>query len=75
MNGYCWIIGSCVACGRTIQFNPNRVPSIRVGGVGEKEPLCRSCFNQWNTIHRTSKGLEPIALDPQAYEPESEASL
>ena len=73
MSGYCFVIGSCVACGVPLNFNPNRVPSIRVNG--EREPLCRGCFAQWNTIHRTSKGLEPIALDPQAYSPEPEEAV
>lgn len=47
--------------------NPARVPSIRVNG--SKEAICRSCFDRWNTIHRTSKGLPPVELDANAYEP------
>ena len=37
-----------------------------------EEPLGRGCFSQWNQIHRVSKGLEPVALHPQAYEPQPE---
>ena len=66
MTGYYWAMGTCVACGSTISFNPDHVPSIRVDG--KKEPLCRGCFSQWNQIHRVSKGLEPVALHPRAYE-------
>ena len=68
--GYALCFGSCVNCGKPIAFNPERVPSIRVKGKGEKEPLCETCFGKWNEIHRTSKGLEPIPLDPNAYGPE-----
>ena len=67
------MIGSCVNCKAPINFNPVRVPSIRVNG--EKQPLCPACFMQWNQIHRVSQGLEPIPLDPQAYEPEPEENV
>jgi hypothetical protein len=30
---------------------------------------CESCFHQWNEIHRTRKGLDPLPLHPKAYEP------
>jgi len=73
MGGYCLMIGSCYGCGAPLQFNPNKVPSIRVNG--EKQPLCRACFDRWNQIHRVSQGLEPIPLDPQAYEPEPEENV
>lgn len=69
------MIGDCAGCGRVIHFNPVRVPSIRPGGVGGKQPLCEACFNRWNQIHRISKGLEPVPLDPNAYEPEPESGL
>jgi len=70
MTGYYWAMGACVACGSTISFNLDYVPSIRVDGV--KEPLCRGCFGQWNQIHRISKDLEPVPLHLQAYEPQPE---
>lgn len=73
MSGFVWCIGNCVACGVPIQYNPNRVPSITVNG--SRQALCKSCFARWNQIHRTSKGLEPVPLDPQAYEPAPESDL
>lgn len=68
MSGYMFCMGSCVACKRPITFNPNKVPSIRVNG--QREPLCADCFDRWNKLHRTSKGLAPIPINPDAYEPE-----
>lgn len=65
---FMYALGSCCACGARIAFNPNKVPSLRVNGV--REPICRACFEQWNQIHRTGKGLDPIPLQPDAYEPE-----
>jgi hypothetical protein len=61
--GYAMCMGFCVACKAPIKFNPVRVPSITVNGT--RQPLCKSCFNRWNQIHRTSKGLpaEPLAAD------------
>jgi len=60
--------GHCVSCGAHIAYNPNYVPSIRV--EGEKQAVCRACFDRWNDIHRVSKGLEPLPIHPEAYEPE-----
>ena len=56
----------CAACEQLIGYNPHRVPSIRVNGT--REPLCRTCFDRWNVINRTSQGLEPEPLHPKAYE-------
>ena len=58
-------IGSCFACSKVITFDPHKVPSLTIDGI--REPICSSCHARWNEIHRTSKGLEPIALDPNAY--------
>ena len=66
---YVFVYGECVSCRTPIAFNPDYVPSIRVNG--EREPLCRACHARWNDLHRTSKGLEPFALSPRAYEPEA----
>lgn len=66
--GYMFVIGNCISCNNQITFNPNKVPSIRVNGV--REPICENCFNRWNQIHRIDKGLEPIPLNPDAYQPE-----
>jgi len=63
---YMSIVGPCVNCGVIISANPDKVPSLRIDG--EKEALCESCFHKWNKLHRTSKGLEPIKLEPDAYE-------
>lgn len=68
---YMFVIGSCVACRATITFNPTWVPSIRVNG--SREPLCPACHARWNQIHRVSKGLEPLPIHPEAYEPEEVA--
>ena len=73
MSGYAFCIGSCVNCQATITFNPEHCPSLRVNGY--REPVCLDCFNRWNHIHRTSKGLEPIGLHPEAYTPCPEEEL
>jgi len=65
---YMFVVGSCCACHATITFNPNLVPSIRVNG--SREPLCPACHARWNEIHRTGKGLTPVAAHPEAWEPE-----
>ena len=57
----------CVNCKFIIAYNKDHCPSIRV--EGQRKPLCRECFDKWNEIHRTSKGLEPVKLHPKAYEP------
>jgi len=59
------LICHCINCGTPMTCNPVKVPSITVNG--SREPLCEVCFNKWNVIHRTSKGLPPVALDPEAY--------
>lgn len=73
MSGWVMCHGSCVACQAPIAFNPHRVPSLTVSG--QREPLCRVCFARWNTIHRTSKGLEALPLNSDAYEPMLEELL
>jgi len=73
MSGYVFMVGGCVACGRVISFNPHKVPSIRVNG--EREPLCRGCFEAWNNIHRIGLGLDPVPLATDAYEPIPEEAL
>ena len=73
--GYAMMIGRCINCGNRITFNPAKVPSIRHPKTGDKEPLCEACFNKWNEIHRTSKGLAPIPLQPDAYTYCNEAEL
>ena len=71
---YSILICDCASCQKRIVVNPDCCPSIRVENGkpdpnGKREPICRDCFNQWNEIHRTAKGLKPIPLSPNAYEP------
>lgn len=68
---YMFVVGECVACKTVITFNADKVPSIRVNGV--REPICAGCFRRWNLIHRVNKGLNPLPLDPEAYEPQEVA--
>jgi len=65
---YAFILGSCVNCGAFLTYSPSHVPSVRVNG--NREPLCRGCFDEWNEIHRISKGLAAVRIHPRAYEPE-----
>jgi hypothetical protein len=65
--GFMYCHGSCINCGRAISFNPERVPSLRVAGV--REPVCPPCFVEWNRIHRVSRGLDPVPMHPDAFEP------
>lgn len=64
--GYALLICNCCNCGAKVQCNPLIVPSLMVSG--KKEPLCKTCADKWNEIHRTSKGLEPIPIQPGAYD-------
>lgn len=58
---------NCVACHKPIAVNPNYCPSLRING--ERKPLCMSCFDKWNVIHRLNKGLVPLPLHRKAYAP------
>jgi hypothetical protein len=60
-----FVLSACVGCQQIISYNPNKVPSLSVNG--NREPICKKCFNKWNEIHRTSKGLEAVYLHPEAY--------
>ena len=64
---FLYVHGACIACQTPLSFHPDYVPSIRVNG--EREPLCPRCADTWNEIHRTSKGLPPISVHQDAYEP------
>jgi len=59
--------GHCIGCGRMFNFNPYRVPSVRVDGV--REPCCRQCVEMANSL-RLEKGMEPFAIPDDAYEAE-----
>jgi len=68
MPGFMLLLTPCVACREIMFCNSSHVPSIRVDG--KREPLCRSCFDMWNQLHRIDKDLEPVELHPDAYAPE-----
>jgi hypothetical protein len=71
MGGYVFGVSSCIGCGQTFCYNPDKVPSLRVEGI--RQPVCRNCIEEANPI-RIANGLEPIAIQPGAYEalPEEE---
>jgi hypothetical protein len=79
--GLMFVFGNCCACGDVFDFNAERVPSIRgryaadgfkPDPAGEREPVCRNCFEKFNRI-RIARGLQPVALLPGAYEPQEVA--
>ena len=74
--GYMFCMGNCLRCGGLFNFNPDRVPTLRVtikDGVvtadpnGQREPICPSCFDALNEF-RIAHGLEPWQLPEGAYE-------
>jgi len=67
MPGYMFVMGQCFGCGRLFSFNPNKVPSLRING--ERQPICRTCIERANP-ERIKRGLDPIKILPDAYEPE-----
>jgi len=62
--GFAFCMGGCCICKVTFNFNPDRVPSIRING--EKEPICRACHADINKL-RESKGLPTFPLAQDAY--------
>jgi hypothetical protein len=64
-------VSMCIGCNNVISYNPHHVP-VLVTESGDREPICKGCYIRWNEIHRISKGLEPVSLHPQAYEPQEE---
>jgi hypothetical protein len=63
---YVTAYGLCVACRNPFSFNPHCVPSLVING--EREAICRTCFERWKLIH--DKPDQP--LHPDAYEPADE---
>lgn len=63
--GYMFVLGDCVRCHQRFTFNADAVPSVRING--EREPICRECFESLNRI-RESRGEQRIALRADAYE-------
>ena len=70
--GYAIVHSPCIICRKIMAYNPHKVPSVRV--LGMREPICRDCVNKANPL-RISKGLEPIHINPDAYEPIHESEL
>lgn len=68
--GYAIVMGFCINCKNPIQFNPHRVPSIRVNGV--REPLCESCAHRWCEIHKVDP--EQVIFS-DSYSPVEESEL
>ncbi|MEJ7618314.1 MAG: hypothetical protein WKF30_15415 [Pyrinomonadaceae bacterium] len=70
--GYAIAFSPCINCGKIFGYNPVSVPSVRVNGV--REMVCRRCTEAANP-ERVRRGLEPIVLLPDAYEPVNESEL
>jgi hypothetical protein len=64
---YMTCMAPCINCRQIFNFNPDRVPSIRVNG--NREPICLACVEAANP-QRLANGLEPIRVLPGAYEPQ-----
>ena len=70
--GFAICLATCCACQKSMIANIKHAPSLRIKNGkpdpnGKREPVCETCFNLWNKIHRTDKGLEPVPLHPMAY--------
>lgn len=63
--GYVFMTGTCVNCGKVFNFNPIKVPSIRINGI--REPICGKCIEKVNPI-RKERGLPEIEIEPDAYD-------
>ena len=60
--GFVYMLGGCMACGKTFSYNPNHVPSHN------NEPVCADCMGIVNKA-RQDQGLPEHAIHAQAYEP------
>lgn len=70
--GYVFITATCFSCKKLINFNPNKVPSIRIEGV--REPICRECIELANP-RRIENGLEPVVVQEGAYDACDESEI
>ena len=70
--GYIIMHSACIQCGRPFGYNPIAVPSVYVNGI--REPICRACIEAANP-RRVARGLDPIVIRPDAYEPLDETEL
>lgn len=48
----------CSHCEIETTANPDKVPCLIKDG--ERYPICQTCADIWNRIHRVDKGLEPV---------------
>ena len=69
--GYYFAVGACGSCKRQMTYNIYYVP-VLVTDNGQRIIICQDCHGLWNEIHRTSKGLDPQPVHPQAYEAQDE---
>lgn len=70
--GFALCTSPCIGCGRLFNYNPMRVPSLRVNG--SREPVCQTCVDRANPV-RIAKGLPPIVPLPDAYDACDESEL
>lgn len=70
--GYAVVVGTCCNCHGFMQFNPIRVPSVRIDG--KREPVCKTCIEELNA-KRKLVGAEPWPVHPDAYEPVDENEI
>jgi hypothetical protein len=70
--GVVWATSACVGCGRVFNYNPMRVPSVKVNGT--REPICANCVARANPL-RIANGLTHIVPLPDAYEACDESEL
>lgn len=70
--GFAFATSVCFGCGNVFNYNPMRVPSVRVEGV--REPICATCVARANPL-RIKNGLPPIVPLPDAYEPCDESEI
>lgn len=78
--GYAIVVSPCYCCEAPFGYNPHRVPSIPIGPngqpspTGDRKPLCRRCVEALNPV-RVARGLDPIVIYPDSYEPVPDADL
>ena len=70
--GYAIVTGSCIGCQKLFGYNPHKVPSIPIGGVGQA--ICRNCAGIVQENQRRD-GLPVTEIHPEAYEPIHESEL
>ena len=66
--GYVTLMASCACCGTLVVCNPNTVPSYH------NQPVCKPCILRINQM-REAANMDPIPIDPTAYEPLEEELL